>query len=468
MYQYNDFDRRLRARARTRSSATSSSASSPASSATTTSGRCGCRTAGTSSAMRRCCASRSRTACSPPRSCASWREIARELRPRLRPLHDAPEHPVQLVPLEQRRRHPGRARRGAACTRIQTCGNCIRNITTDHFAGVAADEIVDPRPFCEIMRQWSTLHPEFAYLPRKFKIAVNGAREDRAATACARHRPAAACATTAGELGFQVLRRRRHGPHADHRHGDPRVPAVAAAPHLPRGDPARLQPLRPARQHLQGAHQDPGEGARAEQFRDDVEAECARSSTATARAHAHHAGRARARRGALRAARAYEPLADDRDVAAPARRPRASRAGSSATCTRTSVAGYRAVTLSLKRAGQCRRATSPPTQMEARRRPRRPLSALGELRVTHEQNLMLPDVRAGRPARAVARRARRSASRRRTSACSPTSSAAPAATSARSPTRARSRSRQAITRALRRPRLPARHRRDRPQHSAAA
>jgi len=65
---------------------------------------------------------------------------------------------------------------------IQTSGNCIRNTTTDQFAGVADDELVDPRPYCELIRQWSTLHPEFAFLPRKFKIAVNGAREDRAAT----------------------------------------------------------------------------------------------------------------------------------------------------------------------------------------------------------------------------------------------------------------------------------------------
>jgi sulfite reductase (NADPH) hemoprotein beta-component len=65
---------------------------------------------------------------------------------------------------------------------IQTSGNCVRNITTDHFAGVAADEIVDPRPLAEILRQWSTFHPEFAYLPRKFKIALNGAVSDRAAT----------------------------------------------------------------------------------------------------------------------------------------------------------------------------------------------------------------------------------------------------------------------------------------------
>jgi sulfite reductase (NADPH) hemoprotein beta-component len=65
---------------------------------------------------------------------------------------------------------------------IQTSGNCVRNITTDHFAGVAPDELVDPRAFAEILRQWSTFHPEFAYLPRKFKIALNGAVSDRAAT----------------------------------------------------------------------------------------------------------------------------------------------------------------------------------------------------------------------------------------------------------------------------------------------
>ena len=65
---------------------------------------------------------------------------------------------------------------------IQTSGNCIRNITTDAFAGIAPDEVVDPRPYCEILRQWSTLHPEFAFLPRKFKIAVTGALEDRAAS----------------------------------------------------------------------------------------------------------------------------------------------------------------------------------------------------------------------------------------------------------------------------------------------
>jgi len=63
---------------------------------------------------------------------------------------------------------------------IQTSGNCVRNITTDQFAGIAPDEIIDPRPYAEVLRQWSTFHPEFAYLPRKFKIALNGAKTDRA------------------------------------------------------------------------------------------------------------------------------------------------------------------------------------------------------------------------------------------------------------------------------------------------
>ncbi len=64
---------------------------------------------------------------------------------------------------------------------LQTSGNCIRNVTADHFAGAAADEVADPRPYAEILRQWSSVHPEFSYLPRKFKIAVTGAERDRAA-----------------------------------------------------------------------------------------------------------------------------------------------------------------------------------------------------------------------------------------------------------------------------------------------
>src|SRR5262245_54210829 len=82
-------------------------------------------------------------------------------------LEDVPEILAELATVQMRA--------------IQTSGNCVRNITTDHFAGVAADEIVDSFVWCEILRQWSTFHPEFSFLPRKFKIAVNGARRDRAA-----------------------------------------------------------------------------------------------------------------------------------------------------------------------------------------------------------------------------------------------------------------------------------------------
>jgi sulfite reductase (NADPH) hemoprotein beta-component len=87
---------------------------------------------------------------------------------------------------------------------IQTSGNCIRNITTDEFAGVAADEIIDPRPFAEILRQWSTFHPEFAALPRKFKVAINGALEDRAAIAV-HDIGLTVVHNEAGEVGFKFM-----------------------------------------------------------------------------------------------------------------------------------------------------------------------------------------------------------------------------------------------------------------------
>jgi sulfite reductase (NADPH) hemoprotein beta-component len=76
---------------------------------------------------------------------------------------------------------------------IQTSGNCIRNITADHFAGVAHDEVADPRPYAEILRQWSSLHPEYSFLPRKFKIAINGAAHDRAVI-------------QAHDIGLQIVR----------------------------------------------------------------------------------------------------------------------------------------------------------------------------------------------------------------------------------------------------------------------
>jgi sulfite reductase (NADPH) hemoprotein beta-component len=87
---------------------------------------------------------------------------------------------------------------------IQTSGNCVRNVTADHLAGIAKDELDDPRPYCEILRQWSTLNPEFTYLPRKFKIAVTGSPEDRAASEVhdiGLHMQRDA----AGNLGFKVF-----------------------------------------------------------------------------------------------------------------------------------------------------------------------------------------------------------------------------------------------------------------------
>ena len=87
---------------------------------------------------------------------------------------------------------------------IQTSGNCMRNITSDEFAGVAADEIFDPRPYAEILRQWTTFHPEFAYLPRKFKIAINGSKEDRAAIAV-HDIGLTVVHNEAGEVGFKVM-----------------------------------------------------------------------------------------------------------------------------------------------------------------------------------------------------------------------------------------------------------------------
>lgn len=86
---------------------------------------------------------------------------------------------------------------------IQTSGNCIRNTTTDPYSGIHADEIADPRPYCEIIRQWSTFHPEFAFLPRKFKIAVIGTKADRAATQV--HDIGLHLVERDGEIGFEVL-----------------------------------------------------------------------------------------------------------------------------------------------------------------------------------------------------------------------------------------------------------------------
>lgn len=88
---------------------------------------------------------------------------------------------------------------------VQTSGNCIRNTTTDEYAGVVADEVVDPRPYCEIIRQWSTFHPEFAFLPRKFKIAVNAVPDADRAAIQVHDIGVNIIRNEAGELGYRIL-----------------------------------------------------------------------------------------------------------------------------------------------------------------------------------------------------------------------------------------------------------------------
>ena len=165
--------------------------------------RCGCATASTCSATRRCCASPFLTVCLSSRQLRKLADIARRydrgyghfstrqnLQLNWPKLEDVPEILAELATVQMHA--------------IQTSGNCVRNITTDHFAGVAQDEIVDSFVWCELIRQWSTFHPEFNYLPRKFKIAVNGAVADRAAT-FVHDIGLHALKNETGEVGFKVI-----------------------------------------------------------------------------------------------------------------------------------------------------------------------------------------------------------------------------------------------------------------------
>lgn len=270
---------------------------------------------------------------------------------------------------------------------IQASGNCIRNVTTDPFAGVAPDEHVDPRALAEIVRQWSTLHPEFAYLPRKFKIALSGAEADRAAT-LVHDIGLHARRDAAGELGLRVIVGGGLG----------RTPAVGRVireflpwQHLLTYLEAIL------RVYNRHGRRDNAYKARLkilvkalgiEAFRAEVEAEWSHlrgnESTLTdaelARVSAHFAPPAYEPPGDEDHALAFQLAADgaferwfSRNVH-PHRQP-----------------GYRAVTLSLKRTGAAPgNATADQMDLVADLAGR---FGFGELRVTHEQNLVLPDVR---------------------------------------------------------------------------
>ena len=156
----------------------------------------------------------------------------------------------------RRARHPRRPGDGRDARDPDQSGNCIRNISSDQFAGAAKDEVADPRPWAELLRQWSDLPPRI-----QLSAAQVQDRGDRQRTRIARR---CGCTTSASSWSRATaclargVRRRRHGTHSDDRARDQGLRDRRRPAELCRGVPARLQSLRPARQHLQGADQDPG------------------------------------------------------------------------------------------------------------------------------------------------------------------------------------------------------------------
>jgi sulfite reductase (NADPH) hemoprotein beta-component len=272
---------------------------------------------------------------------------------------------------------------------IQTSGNCIRNITSDALAGVAPDEIVDPRPYCELLRQWSTLHPEFAFLPRKFKIAVSGAAEDRAAIAW--HDIGLQLAKNEhGEVGFKVLVGGGMG----------RTPVIATVirEFLPWQEIllfieaiVRVYNRYGRRDNAYKARIKILVKAEGQKFIDAVAAEFAHILADDVDGTAHRIPEAELER--VKASFVL-PEGVNESGAAPAWPTDAT--GAFARWLQRNVhphrlPGYRAVTLSLKRAGQAPGDVTA-NQMEAAALLADRHSA-SELRVTHDQNLLLPWVR---------------------------------------------------------------------------
>ena len=272
---------------------------------------------------------------------------------------------------------------------IQTSGNCIRNITSDAFAGVASDEIVDPRPYCEILRQWSTLHPEFAFLPRKFKIAVSGAKEDRAAIGW-HDIGLQLVKNAAGEVGFEVYVGGGMG----------RTPIVGtlANPFVP-WDHILVFIEAIVRVYNRYGRRDNAYKARikilvkaeGEKFFQAVDAEYRAILERDVDGAAHIVPRTELERVAASfgAPAGVHPLPEP---TAPLDESRPYVRWVERNVRGHRIAGYRAVTLSLKRAGQAPGdATDVQMQAAADLADR---YSHGELRVTHEQNLVLPWVRA--------------------------------------------------------------------------
>ncbi len=269
---------------------------------------------------------------------------------------------------------------------IQACGNDLRNITSDHFAGIAPDEVVHPFVWCEVIRQWGALHPEFNYLPRKFKIAVNGAQADRAAVAF-HDLGLYALEGESGEVGFRVLVGGGLG----------RSPSIGFAIR-------EFLPWRHLLTYLEAVFRVYNRYGRrdnlwkarikilvkemgAEMFREAVEAEWAHLKDGPSTLIPEEIERI-----ASRFTRpAYDPHAAASDVPGHAWSAPGFKAWTRRNVHAHRVPGYAAVTLSLKKTGV------PPgdvtaEQMEAIAELADRFS-FGELRATHEQNLVLADVR---------------------------------------------------------------------------
>ncbi len=273
---------------------------------------------------------------------------------------------------------------------IQTSGNCIRNITSDCFAGVAADEIVDPRPYCEILRQWSTLHPEFAHLPRKFKLAVTGAREDRAAIAW-HDIGLQLLKNDAGEVGFKVL--------VGGGMGRTPITGTVISEFLPWQQIlvfieaiVRVYNRYGRRDNMYKARIKILVKAEGQKFIDAVAEEYKNILERDLDGSSHILTQAEFDRVAanFQLPQGVAPIANSK-IHVPADAPDAFKRWTERNVHAHQIAGYRAVTLSLKRTGQAP-GDATDTQMELAADLSDTFSS-GELRVSHDQNLVLPWVK---------------------------------------------------------------------------
>ncbi|MBK1687958.1 nitrite/sulfite reductase [Rubrivivax gelatinosus] len=264
---------------------------------------------------------------------------------------------------------------------VQTSGNCIRNVTTDALAGIAPDEIVDPRPYAELLRQWSTLHPEFAFLPRKFKVAITGATDDRAVIAW-HDVGLQLLRDDAGEVGFRVLVGGGMG----------RTPVIATevAAFVPwqrilvfLEAVVRVYNLHGRRDNLYKARIKILVKALGEQFIREVHAEY-EALLADGAPELPQAELDRVAANFVAPVTEAAPPAHAVDADAP----KAYTRWLERNVHAHRLAGYRAVTLSLKRAGQAPGDVTADQMDRAAELAER--FSHGELRVTHDQNLLLP------------------------------------------------------------------------------